>query len=76
MQASVVLWVCRGGYSLGASKVYTLQVMSRKAEDPRCTLVELAESGRLSWKLIATEFIQSNSKDDVQDVLDTLIENY
>ena len=76
MQASVVLWVRRGSYSLGASKAYTLQVMSRKAEDPRCTLVELAESGRFSWKLIATEFIQSNSKDDVQDVLDTLIENY
>lgn len=50
--------------------------MPHETEDPRCTLVELAESGRFSWKLIATEFIQSNSKDDVQDVLDTLTDNY
>ena len=52
------------------------KVMPQETQDPRCALVELAESGRLSWELIATEFIQSNSKDDVQDVLDTLIENY
>ena len=49
--------------------------MPQKTQDPRSTLTELAEEGRLSWKLIATEFIQSNSKDDVQDVLDILIDN-
>jgi hypothetical protein len=50
--------------------------MPQETQDPRSTLTELAEEGALSWKLIATEFIQSNSKDDVQDVLDTLIDNY
>ena len=50
--------------------------MSRKAEDPRCTLVELAEEGRFSWELIAKEFIMAGSSDEVQDVLDTLTDNY
>jgi len=76
MQAGVVLWVCRGVYSLGVLTPCRLQAMPQKTQDPRSTLTELAEEGVLSWKLIATEFIQSNSKDDVQDVLDTLIDNY
>ena len=50
--------------------------MPHKAKDPRSTLIELAEEGRFSWELIAKEFIQFNSKDDVQDVLDTLTDNY
>ncbi|CAB4147521.1 hypothetical protein UFOVP431_34 [uncultured Caudovirales phage] len=66
----------RGNYSLGASTVYTFQVMPRETRDPRSTLVELAEEGRFSWEIIAREFIQANSKDEVQDVLDTLTDNY
>lgn len=64
--------------------------MPHKAEDPRSTLIELAEEGRFSWELIAREFIQFNSsweliarefillnsKNDVQGVLDTLTDNY
>lgn len=50
--------------------------MPHKTQDPRSTLIELAEEGRFSWELIAREFIMFNSKDDVQDVLDTLTDNY
>lgn len=53
----------------------TLQAMAYKTEDPRCTLIELAEEGSLSWEVIAREFIVFNSSDDVQDVLDTLTDN-
>jgi hypothetical protein len=66
----------RGNYSLGTSTVCTFQVMPHKTQDPRSTLVELAEEGRFSWELIAREFIQANSTDDVQDVLDILTDNY
>lgn len=76
MQADVVLWVRRGSCSLGVPKLYTLQAMPHKTKDPRSTLIELAEKRKFSWELIAKEFIQSNSKDDVQDVLDTLTDNY
>jgi hypothetical protein len=50
--------------------------MPRKIEHPRSALIELAEEGRFSWELIAREFIEFNSRDDVQDVLDTLTDNY
>ena len=53
-----------------------LQVMPRETKDPRSTLVELAEEGRFSWELIAKEFIMAGSSDEVQDVLDTLTDNY
>ena len=52
------------------------KTMPHKTKDPRSTLIELAEEGRFSWELIAKEFIQFNSRDDVQDVLDTLTDNY
>jgi hypothetical protein len=55
---------------------YTLQAMSSETADPRSTLIELAEKGRLSWELIATEFIMASSSDDAQDVLDILTDNY
>lgn len=55
---------------------YTLQAMPRETSDPRSTLIELAKEGRFSWELIAQEFIMANSSDDMQDVLDTLIDNY
>ena len=47
----------------------------RQSQDPRSVLVELAEDGTLSWETIAREFIVANSKDDVQDVLDVLLDN-
>lgn len=50
--------------------------MSQQMQDPRCILIKLAEEGRFSWELIAREFIMFNSKDDVEDVLDTLTDNY
>lgn len=49
--------------------------MPYETENPRCTLIELAEQGQLSWETIAREFIVFNSSDDVQDVLDTLTDN-
>ena len=55
---------------------YTLQAMPNKTADPRSTLIELAEEGRFSWELIAKEFIMAGSSDEVQDVLDTLTDNY
>ena len=76
MQGSGVKQGCRVDCSLGASKVYTLQAMPHETEDPRSILIELAKEGRFSWELIAREFIMANSKDDVQDVLDTLTDNY
>jgi hypothetical protein len=50
--------------------------MPHETENPRSTLIELVEEGRFSWELVAREFIMANSSDDVQDVLDTLTDNY
>lgn len=50
--------------------------MPHETEDPHSTLIELVKEGRFSWELVAQEFIMANSKDEVQDVLDTLTDNY